>query len=259
MNATAIAVQEPLATDRNRSEELLLDLKEFKDEYKKGRRNTFVYTTERVNNKILFAGAVSFAGGFFGTAPDQFLNHTLVGFEARRLSNPIDSVRLSLALNIMPNFTSFSDTSIGDFTTQTYVTVGYFTDFIDKNSFDLSGFPFQPILSFNCGEFSWTKTGGIIDFIPYYQEFTLNNTIANRDIQIVGGTAYPDFTDNPTQLTQADYDKFIVQGGYPLAISIAFDASGLAFQNAAFMASNFFGQISYAFSYYGVLASSTQV
>ena len=256
-NGRAIGTDNSLAETMSPEQQRYNELLEFERNYKKGTRNVFVYAPERINVRQLLAGSQNIAGAFYGVAPDQYSYTTLTGSKTRKLGEDPRSVTLDLNYTLLPNYQAFSDTSLGNFSTRLYLTIVN----IFPESYITSGvqplFPvvFEPLLVIDLGIFAWKKSLLTYEFRNFNTNLDLKSTIPNRGITTLSGTNYPDFVVNPAKLTQDQYSRFIVEGNRPLAVSLAFDATGLAPNDSAFLASNFYGQASIAFNYYALLAN----
>ena len=255
-NGRAQGGNNELASNISPQEQQYADLLEFKQESQNGVKNVFIYAPERVNVLKLLAGSPGILGAYFGSSPDQFTYHNLTSAVKRRIGdNP--TVTLDVNYTVLANYSTFSDTSTSDFSCNLYMSIGTIFDqsYLTSGSFPLFSVRFYPFLVINAGTFTWTKSTATYTFFNYNTNLILNNTLQSRGSSVVGGTSYQDFTTNPTQMTEEQFQRYIIQGGVPIAISYAFDSSALAAGNASFMAANFFANVSYAFNYYGLLSN----
>jgi len=256
-NGRAIGTNDSLAQTMSTEQQQYAEVIEFKKEYQSGTRNVFIYAPERVNTRQLLAGAQNLAGAFYATAPDQYSFTTLTGSKTRKLGEDPRSITLDVNYTVLPNYAAFSDTSIGDFSCNLYFTILniYSDDYLASGTFPLFGFTVEPLIVINAGLFNWFKSTATYNFVNFNTNLNLKDTIGARPSIALGGVSYPDFSIDPTKLTADQYQRFIVNGNRPLAVSLAFDVTGVNFNNAAFLARNFYGQVSYAFNYYALLAN----
>jgi hypothetical protein len=256
-NALGIGSMNSLANAMTPQQQQYQSLIDFKNDYQKGARNVFVYAPERLNIKQFMGGAQNIAGAFYTTAPDQYSYTTLTGTVTRKLGDNPQLVTLDINYNVLANYEIFSDTSSSDFSCNLYFTLlNIYSDaYIETGDFPIFNLNVEPLIVINSGVFTWRKSTTTYNFKNFVTNINLKNTIQNRDIKIIANTSYPDFEKFPDRLTQDQYEKFILKGDRPLAISLCFDGTNLSNNNAAFLASNFYCQASCAFNYYAVLAN----
>jgi len=256
-NGKAIGTNDSLANTMTQQQQQYAELLQFQKDYQSGTRNVFIYAPERVNTRRLLGGSLDTAGAFYTTTPDQYLFLTLTGSKTRKLGENPESVTFDLNYTVLPAYTTFSDTSIGDFSCDLYFTMLniYSDEYIATGTFPLFGFTVEPLIVINAGTFSWIKSTATYNFRNFNTNLNIKDTIPERGLQLISGVNYPDFTTNPTKLTQDQYQRFVVKGDRPIAVSLAFNSTGLAPANSAFLASNFNAQVSYAFNYYALLAN----
>lgn len=256
-NGKAIATNESLAQTMSKEEQQYSELLEFKRDYQNGTRNVFVYAPERLNVRQLMAGAQDIAGAFYPTAPDQFFYSTLTGSKTRKLGEDPNQITLDVNYTVLPNYASFSDTSIGDFTVDVYFTLAslYSDSYLENGLLPLFSINVEPLLVFYAGKLTWLKSTSTLSFRNYNTSVNLKDTIQSRPVVTISGVNYPDFTSNPTKLTIDQYKRFIIDGDRPIAAAVTFNATGMNASNAAFLAANFYGQVSYSFNYYALLAN----